>query len=174
MVREIPVVDSVLLIIGGRPVRDVSVQDCVEDPLFSTAIFVVDADQKLFDVLSACMTIGRTRVLADWKLHPLLKSLDIPLFDKHQRADDGQIRFLKMGDRWERIESSLIDQGHHGGLNHIVLMVSVSDLVTTESQCLVIECTLSHFGTERAGIGFLADVKEDLTDLCGHDKVRNR
>lgn len=110
----------------------------MKDALFCTAVFVVDADQKLFDILSARVTVGWTGILADRKLHEIAETPDIPFFDEHQRADDREIRLLKMSDWWESIESSLVDQRHHGSLDQIILMMSIGDLVTAESQCLIV------------------------------------
>ena len=110
----------------------------MEDALFCTAVFVVDADQKLFDILSARVTVSGTGVFADGKLHEISEAFDIPLFDEHQRTDDREIRLLKMGDRWKGVESSLVDQRHHGSLDQIILMMSIGDLVATEPQRLIV------------------------------------
>ena len=104
----------------------------MKDALFCTAVFVVDADQKLFDILSARVTVGWTGILADRKLHEIAETPDIPFFDEHQRADDREIRLLKMSDWWESIESSLVDQRHHHGFHDIILVVGVSDLIASQ------------------------------------------
>ena len=69
------------------------------------------------------------------------------------------------------MKTSLIDQGEHHGLNNIIFVMGVSNLVTAQFFYLCIQSAFSHFGTEGTGILFSAFFKDNLADLSLYDNV---
>ena len=70
-----------------------------------------------------------------------------------------------MRDRWESVETSLIQQGHHGSFDDIILMVRIGDFVAAELHCLLVQGTFPHFGAQSTRIGLFTRLKKDFTDL---------
>lgn len=90
------------------------------------------------------------------------------LLDAVKRPDQlhaGKVFTVSLGD--DRFQLGGIEHGHDGGFDHIVEMMSQSDLVAAEFLCLVVQVSSAHAGTQIAGLS--ADIVGNLKDICFKD-----
>ena len=77
-----------------RPVRKFRIENGSKHPVFDTRIFQVQLTQKLFAVLTACMSVSRTGTFGNRELIFMPESDHIRFIDKKQRTDHSQIHLI--------------------------------------------------------------------------------
>ena len=126
----------------------------------STAwIFPLQLSEQCFCIFPFCMSIYGTQIFTYRKLILVLKPNHIGFPDIDHWPDKGQASFVPISFRRKRIKSAFIEQGQHHRLNHIVFVVGISNLITSQLKSSLIQSAFPHFCTERTGVRFLANLK---------------
>jgi len=124
-----------------------------------------------FYILALGMLVGRAGVVQDGLI--LCKGCDICLVYIDHGADEGHFRPVHIGYGCKGGEPALKKHGEEKRFDKVVGMVAEGKLVAAHFNGYIVECAAAHLCTKAAGVGFLADVKDDFGNVGFFHAVLN-
>ena len=134
-------------------------------------MLAVEVGEKLADFGALGVAVGGAGGFDDGELSFGGEIADVFFGHIDHGANEMQVGAGQVGYGLEAPETSLEEQVEHEGVHYIVKMVTKGYAVTAKLFGGVVEYAAAHFGAERAGVGLLAHVKDDLSDLGWGDVV---
>ena len=156
-----------------RPSLDIPAQDGMEHPLLGSGMLSIELLDQFLSVLAFGISVYRTLFLQSREIVLMLKTDHIRLIQEHQGTYDGQVHPIQIGLWGKGMEPAFKNEGQEHGFDDIVHMMAVSHLIAAHFLHSLIQSAFAHFRAQRAGIGFLTYIKEDLVDIRSNDPVWN-
>ena len=147
--------------------------DRAEDALFRGGDLRIQPLYQFFHVFAFSGVICGAGVFHHGQAQAVDRAYYVAFLDVDERAYERDAALVHIRGGGEAGESSLVEQGHQGGLRHVVRVVPESEFAAAETYDLAVQRASAEFCAERAGVGFLPCFEDDLGDVRFQDMALN-